>query len=303
MIVSASRRTDICAFHSSWFMNRLEAGYAMVRNPVCGNSVLRVPLDPCSVDHIVFITKDPAPMLPHLPDLAERYSVSFQITITPYGRDLEPNVPGIDSAVESFREVSDIIGADRTIWRFDPVMFTDTVYDETFLLSSFAGICDSLAGCTERCIFSLLDYYPKLDPGLGDMGIRACGCLPSFIDSLCSISERHGISLSACCEDDAEISSRVQARACIDARSMRVWNVPYSMPSTPNRKGCGCVRTVDIGEYDTCSHDCRYCYANSSPSDVRKSKVFDPESEFLCGHLNEGDLVTELGRMGQTRLF
>ena len=34
MILSVSRRTDIPAFYSDWFFNRIKAGFVDVRNPM-----------------------------------------------------------------------------------------------------------------------------------------------------------------------------------------------------------------------------------------------------------------------------
>ena len=300
MIISASRRTDICAFHSEWFMNRLDAGYTMVRNPVHRSSVTRVPLTPDQVDLIVFITKDPSPMLAHLDGIVPDYPVSFQITVTPYGRDLEPNVPPRDDVVRSFRKVSETIGPDRTIWRYDPVILND-VYTIDEHLALFRESCSDLEGSTKRCIFSFLEYHMKLDDALGDLGIR----VPSRVESdrlaqrMSRIASEHGILLSACCTD----VSGVSRRACIDHQSMREWDVPYSKADVPNRKGCGCIRTVDIGEYDTCMHDCLYCYANGPGTEVRHSRRFDPRSELLYGTLSDSDDVIDMPLRRQCRLF
>ncbi len=232
MIISASRRTDICAFHSEWFMNRLDEGYALVRNPVHRGSVLRVPLTPDQVDLIVFITKDPSPMLAHLDRIVSDYPVAFQVTITPYGRGMEPNVPDVEDAIPSFRKVSETIGPDRTVWRYDPVILSDD-HSVDWHLAQFRGMCSELEGYTGRCIFSFLEYHMKLDDALGDKGIRA----PTYDErvrlahGMARVASEHGIELSACCTDVPDISRR----ACIDRRSMTEWNVPYSLTEVPNR--------------------------------------------------------------------
>lgn len=300
MIISASRRTDICAFHSEWFMNRLKAGYALVRNPAYRSSVLRVPLTPDQVDLIVFITKDPSPMLAHLERIVKDYPVSFQITVTPYGKDLEPNVPDTTDIIRSFCEVSDIIGSERTVWRYDPVILNDT-YTLNHHLEHFNDMCFELSGHTKRCIFSFLEYHMKLDASLGDKGIR----VPTdaerkgLVSEMDRISSEHGITLSACCTDVPGVSRR----SCIDERSMNEWNIPYSFTDVPNRKGCGCVRTIDIGEYDTCMHDCSYCYANGPDVSRRHERYFDPGSELLYGNLLDSDEVIDMPLRRQSRLF
>ena len=303
MIISASRRTDICAFHTEWFINRLNAGSVLVRNPVCRNVVTRVPLTRDVVDHTVFITKDPSPMLPHLHRIVEDYSVSFQITITPYGKDIEPNVPGIGDVIESLKDVSKIIGPDRTMWRFDPILFTEGKYSQDYVLDMFDDMCQQLKGHISGCTFSFLDYYRKLDDSLGDRGVVECDDRVHFVNRLSSVAKSHGIPLSSCCEDLSGMDPYVKDVACIDPVSMRSWNVPYAIPSTPVRKGCKCVKVVDIGDYDTCSHDCQYCYANSTSIRERSMKTYDPDSELLCGWPTDGDMVLDMAVSKQTKLF
>ena len=284
-------------------MNRLNAGYALVRNPVCRNLVSRVPLTSDVVDHIVFITKDPSPMLHFLPKVVRDYSTSFQITITPYGKDIEPNVPDVGDVIESLKDVSRIIGPDRTIWRFDPILFTDGKYSQNAVLNSFEDMCQKLNGHTERCIFSFLDFYQKLDGALGDKGITLCDDKAGFVRRMSHIAKLNGIRLSSCCDDLSGMDPYVSDIACIDSASMRSWGIPYTKPSSPVRKGCKCVKVVDIGEYDTCSHDCLYCYANSSSSSKRSGKEYDSDSELLFGTLEEGDEVRNIFTNVQARLF
>ena len=92
MIINTGMRTDIPAFYSQWFMNRIQAGYVLVRNPYRPDWITRYELSPDVVDCIAFCTKNPEPMLKHL-DRLKNYHQYWFVTITPYGRDIEPNVP------------------------------------------------------------------------------------------------------------------------------------------------------------------------------------------------------------------
>ena len=123
MIICASRRTDIPAFYSDWFVNRLKAGYVYVKNPMNPTQISKIPLNTTVVDCITFWTKNAAPMMDNL-DIIDvmGYSYYFQWTMTPYGKDIEPNLPDKGRIIDNFKALSDKIGSYRTVWRYDPVI-------------------------------------------------------------------------------------------------------------------------------------------------------------------------------------
>lgn len=124
MIISASRRTDIPAFFAREFMESIRAGFRIVRNPYSGRET-RLSLAPADVECIVFWSKNPEPLLPFLPELEERgYRFYFQFTLTPYGTDIERNLPPKRRILQTFRTLSEQIGAEKVIWRYDPVIFS-----------------------------------------------------------------------------------------------------------------------------------------------------------------------------------
>ena len=123
MIVNTGQRTDIPAFYSEWLCNRLKAGEVLVRNPYNPTAVTRYRLDPAVVDLMVFCTKDPGPMLPRMALLSPFRQYWF-MTITPYGREIEPRVPGKRAALERFRRLSDLVGPERMAWRYDPIFIS-----------------------------------------------------------------------------------------------------------------------------------------------------------------------------------
>lgn len=92
MIIHASMRTDIPAFYSEWFTNRIREGYVRVRNPYDPLQVTEYSLDPEVVDLIVFCSKNPVPMLKYM-DLLKSYRTYWYITITPYEADIELQIP------------------------------------------------------------------------------------------------------------------------------------------------------------------------------------------------------------------
>ena len=126
-MISASRRTDIPAFYSDWFFNRLKEGYVLVRNPMNIHQVSRIALDPDVVDFIVFWTKNPKPMLNKLYEL-QNYNYYFQFTLNSYYNDIEPNVPSKGKEViQTFKTLFDIAGRERVAWRYDPILINQNI--------------------------------------------------------------------------------------------------------------------------------------------------------------------------------
>ena len=160
MIINTGQRTDIPAFYAEWFANRLKAGFVCVRNPFNPNQVSRYRLDPSIVDVIGFCTKNPAPMFPHM-DLLRDYGQYWFVSITPYGRDIEPNVPDKHRLIDDFKRLSDMIGADSVGWRFDPIFLSDR-YTMDYQLSAFDKIATALDSYTQTAVISFIDLYPKV---------------------------------------------------------------------------------------------------------------------------------------------
>ena len=300
VIISASRRTDIPAFHSEWFMGRVREGYVMVRNPVAHDVVYRIDLRPQNVDCLSFITKDPRPMERYIGELMESYDLLFQVTITPYGKDIEPNVPDVDVIIDSFIRISKTIGKGRMLWRYDPVIIDDE-HDIDYHTNSFKYISDRMKGYTSRCIFSFLSMYDKI-AHLEWMRPVPSNERTSFVKAVKDIATNNGMELTSCCVEPELNELGVMNRGCIDRRLLIEQNIPFDDGMSNNRDGCLCVRNIDIGTYDTCMHDCIYCYANSPNHIKRSSKGYDVNSESLCDVLKDEDRIVDIGKNRNCRL-
>lgn len=159
MIVSASRRTDIPAYYAEWLAGRIDAGYCVVRNPFDARRSSRVSLLPEDVDFLVLWTRDPRPILPLMAELDKRGIRSyFQMTIAAYPAAIEPGAPEFDDSLRAFRELGQLIGNRRVLWRYDPIFVADGI-DADFHRRAFERIADALEGETERVTLSLLDEY------------------------------------------------------------------------------------------------------------------------------------------------
>lgn len=248
MIVSASRRTDIPALFSEWFYNRVGKGFVLLKNPYNPLQVGRVTLTPDKVDGFVFWTKNAAPMLRRIHEL-DSFKYYFQYTITPYGRDVERNIPDKHEVViPAFKK----IGADKAIWRYDPIFINDR-YTWEYHVRAFTKIAEELEGHTHKAVMSFVDAYRTVD--LRPLGIHPLTAEQQreLAQTLAEIARQHGIELTACAEDLGLPSS-----CCIDGKMFGV-----NKPKDRNQRGlCTCVESVDIGAYSTCGNGCAYCYAN-----------------------------------------
>lgn len=296
MILSVSRRTDIPAFYSEWFFNRLKEGFVYVRNPMNIHQVSKITLSPDVIDCIVFWSKNPKPILTRLDEL-KRYMYYFQFTINAYDKGFEVGVPKKEGIINTFKELSEKIGPKRVIWRYDPILLTEKM-DKEYHYHYFEEIVKRLEGYTTTCVISFVDLYKKTQSNLKDTQARE----PSFKEMLemaarlFLIANKYGITIQTCAEEIALESVGVKHGKCIDNALIEdLLGVKLVVSKDPNqRKECGCVQSIDIGEYNTCAHGCKYCYANFKESVVlQKRAMHDPSSPLLVGNVGPDDKVTE----------
>ncbi|MGI6238465.1 MAG: DUF1848 domain-containing protein [Christensenellales bacterium] len=266
MIISASRRTDLPAFHADWFFDRLAEGFVDVPNPMNRAQIRRVSLLPADVDCIVFWTKNPAPMLPHLHRL-EGFSYYFQYTLNGYGADIEPNVPPLRARIESFRRLADALGPARLIWRYDPILLNPH-YDAQFHIDRFATIADALKGDTACVVVSFIDYYRKIAKNWRRLEIRepAPDEVERIARAIAAIAAENGMSLAACAEKLPLADYGIAPARCIDPELIESI-IKRPLPKArarAQRPLCNCAESADIGFYNSCPHNCAYCYANQS---------------------------------------
>jgi len=296
MIISASRRTDIPALYSQWFFNRLNQGFVMVRNPMNPHLVSKISLNPQLIDCIVFWTKNPKNMIKQL-DRLKGYHYYFLFTITSYGPDLEKHLPPKDEVIETFIGLSRQIGKEKVIWRYDPILITDTI-DEEYHYHHFDYIARKLHPYTEKCIISFLDMYKKCERNLKGFNIRELdgGEMARLAGRLNQAAQHWNIEMVTCAEEVDLSPVGINQGKCIDDGLIsRIIGVPLKVKKdTHQRKTCQCVESIDIGAYNTCSHMCLYCYANSDTRVVQKNMTRHYcESPLLLGKLSPGDKIAE----------
>lgn len=296
MILSASRRTDIPAFYSEWFFNRIKEGFVYVRNPMNIHQVSKIQLSPDVIDCIVFWSKNPRPMLNRLNEL-QSYMYYFQFTINPYDIRLEQNVPTKNGIVDTFKELSLKIGPERVIWRYDPIILTDTISIE-YHIKYFEELAKRLQGSTNTCVISFLDLYKKTERNLRNTTARELQ-INEMLDlarNLAIIAAKYGMKVQSCAEKIELDCVGIKHGRCIDSVLIEdLLGVKLVVTKDKNqRPECGCVQSIDIGEYNTCRHNCKYCYANFNPERVReKSQKHNPNSPLLIGEFGPDDKISE----------
>ena len=294
MIINTGQRTDIPAFYADWFVNRLKAGFVLVRNPYNPRSVTRYRLSPEVVDLIGFCTKNPAPMLPHM-DLLRPYGQFWYVTITPYGKEIEPGVPDKREVLESFRRLSDTVGPDRMGWRYDPV-FISGDYPAERHIKAFEYMARTLLGYTRTAVISFVDLYEKTKRNFPEVRPVTAEQRLLLGKAFVEIAGQYGMTVRPCGEGDELAPFGADCSGCMTvAMYEQALGRRLKVPKTaPARKECACYLGGDIGAYNTCGHLCRYCYANYDAATVRKNlAAHDPESPLLIGHLEPGDQVHE----------
>lgn len=270
MIISASRRTDIPAFFSDWFFDRIAKGFCEVKNPYNPKQVSTISLKPADVDAIVFWTKNPAPIIPRLKELdALGYRYYFQFTLNAYPLELEAGIPSLEERINSFHILSEMLGPRRVVWRYDPIVLSDRT-NHDFHLETFSALCHRLSGRTTRVMTSVVEYYKKTERNLArldgfnfDRNGSQNPLTTNLIRQMAKTSESAGMELFSCAQEMDYSEVGVKPGACVDSALINeIWGTSLSTAKDKGqRKYCLCSTSRDIGTNGTCLSACAYCYA------------------------------------------
>lgn len=296
MIIQTGMRTDIPAFYSEWLVNRIKESYVLVRNPYHPEQVTRYRLSPDVVDLIAFCTKNPAPMFSHM-DIIKPYGQYWFVTITPYGKEIEPHVPDKETVIEDFKKLSDLVGVNSVGWRYDPILIDET-HTVSWHIEEFEKMAASLAGYTKTCVISFIDIYKKVERNFPEAREVKASDRLLLGRKLIKIAGRYGMTVRPCAEGDELAAYGADCSGCMTVNTFE--NALHAHLVVPKQKSnqrngqCACLLGVDIGAYDTCGHLCKYCYANANAGLVRENlRRHDPSSPFLIGGSMPGDRIHE----------
>lgn len=292
MILNVSGRTDIIAFYSKWFLNRLKEGYVDVRNPFNANLVSRINFE--NVDLILFCTKNPIPIVDKLGDIKIPYI--FHVTITPYKDDIEPNLPSKSKIIEAVKKISTRVGIDNIYVRYDPIFISEK-YNIEYHIKAFTKLCSLLKGYVNTIIVSFIDNYQNVRKNLPYLKYR------SFTEedykligeNFSKIAKNNNMVVQTCFEERNLTEYGFTKGECMSKElAFKLTGKTYKKWQARKGNACNCVELVDIGVYNSCNHLCKYCYANYDESKVKVNiKNHDVNSSLLIGQLKQSDIIKE----------
>ena len=291
MILNVSGRTDIAAFYTPWFMNRYHEGFVDVRNPFYPKLVSRIYFS--DVDAIMFCTKNPIPILPYLEKIDK--PKIFHITLTPYLKDIETRVPDKVKIIEAIKQVSTMLGSEYTYVRYDPVFINDK-YTIDYHIKMFERMCKQLEGYITHIIISFLDDYKNVRKNLKILNPKVLTRedYKKIGENFANIAKEHHMTVQTCFEEENLVEYGFIKEECLGIELAKKLTGKEKFKKWKARTGgkCNCVEMVDIGVYNTCSHFCKYCYANYDEKKVMENmNKHDITSSLIIGNLEPDDII------------
>lgn len=234
-------------------------------------------------------------MLNRLDELKD-YNYYFQYTITGYQSDVEKGVLNKKEVINTFKELSKKIGKEKVILRYDPIFFS-AKYSIEYHCEAFERLCAQLDGYTERCVISFIDLYKKTERNTKILDIipMTMECIKEISKRFALIASKHNMSIETCSEAYDLSQYGIKKGKCIDddiISDIIGYELNVKKDDT-QRDVCGCVKSIDIGQYNTCKHHCLYCYANFNYNQVQSnSKMHDKNYPLLSGKVREDAKIT-----------
>lgn len=290
MILFASGRTDIPAFYSNWFINRVKAGFVDVRNPFNQKLVSRIYFS--DVDLIMFCSKNPLPMINKLDIL--KVPVLFHVTITPYSKDVEPNISDKRLIIEGVKKLSLVLGIDNVVVRYDPIFLSDK-YNVDYHIRAFDKLCKNLNGYVNKIIVSFMDEYKNVRSNRGILRYRTITKedYKRIGEAFSKSAMDNGMSVQTCFEDnDLTQYGFIKGECLSHELAYILTGKKFKSSNVRKEKKCECVQMVDIGDYNSCMHMCKYCYANYDEKAVSSNfERHDDNSSLLIGSIQSDDVI------------
>lgn len=293
MIINTGGRTDTVQYFSEWLLNRFNEGFVYSRNPLFPSKISRYELNPSKVDCVVFCSKNYAPILPRLHEITDKFNTYFFYTITAYGKDIEPGVPSVDQSIDTLYKLEKLVGKQKIVWRYDPVLLTKKYTIQQHLIT-FQHMAARLSGHVDRCVFSFVEIYNKLQFNMPELQLLTEEDMDELAQGLGQIAKKYRIPIQSCATKTDFSKYGIGRSGCVTLDILGAANgIKFrSLKHKGMRKNCNCITSNDIGAYNTCPNGCRYCYANSNPEQAAKNyEKHNPKSPILFGEIGPDDEI------------
>lgn len=292
MVLNVSGRTDIVAFYSDWFIERYKEGYIDVRNPFYPKIISRIYFK--NVDLILFCTKNPIPILDKLKYIDK--PILFHVTLTPYKKDIEPNVLPKGIIIEAIKKLSKVIGIDNLTIRYDPIFISEK-YNLDYHIKAFDKLCSLLNGYVNKIIVSFIDDYKNVRKNEKILNFREFTEKDYEIigKNFSRIAKENSMTVQTCFENRNLVEYGFIKGECLSHElAYKLTGKKYKTWKARKGANCNCVEMVDIGVYNSCKHFCKYCYANYDEKQVNNNfNSHFKDSSLLVGRIEKDDLIKE----------
>ena len=286
-------RTDTVQYYSEWLLNRFREGYVLSRNPLFPEIVNRIELNPETIDVVVFCSKDYSPILPRLHEISDRFNCYYHYTITAYGTDIEPRVPSIEDSIQTLKALAAQVGPEKIAWRYDPVLLTEKYTTERHL-ETFDRMARELTPYVDRCIFSFVEIYKKLEVNMPELLPVSEEDKLTLAENLGAIAQRYSLWLQTCATRTDYEQFGIHRSGCMTTEIFsQALRIEFKKtPHKGNRLGCACMESRGLGDYNSCPNGCRYCYANKDHAKALQNYLtHNPDSPLLLGNIQPGDKI------------
>ena len=290
MILNVSGRTDIIAFYSKWFMNRYKEGFVDVRNPFNPKLISRIYFE--DVDLILFCTKNPLPIINDLKNIKK--PIIFHVTLTPYKNDIEPNVPPKTEIIKAIKKLSEIVGIDNLVVRYDPIFLSEK-YNIDYHIKAFDKLCGLLNGYVHKIIVSFIDDYKNVRKNEKTLNFKPFteNDYELIGKNFSKSAKKNNMTVQTCFEDRNLSEYGFIVGECLSHELAYILTgKKYKNWKARKEQKCNCVQMVDIGAYNSCKHFCKYCYANYDEQKVNYNYLkHSDNSSLLIGNIENDDVI------------
>ncbi len=309
MILHTGTQVDVPATYSEWLYQRIQEGFVLVRDSADPTQVTKYLLQPELIDALVFPTRNPAPMLERMEELAE-FRQYWQVSISPYERLKHKDRLPTEQVLDAVNRLAQEVGPYAVAWRYEPIMI-DRTYSMAYHLLEFEKMANALAGSTHRCVISF--DAPMLKKSKVGSGFRQVTRpeRETIVGELIRVGKKYGMEIAVCDESEDLSAFGIDTSGCMTAPVLeRITGYALVLPKSRKKPTAGCAPLAGVDITGGCVRGCTYRFAFSlEEAENRETdqRIHNPLSPFLFGEESETDQIKEAQQerygKGQLSLF